>query len=180
MAVTTARQSQNDNYNKAFGELDVAGSAIVQGTVDCATLKVNGTTIANSSLPAGAMRVSALVEAQGTPTSINTAGATTLTIAQLLTGLITIDCNGAGRTVTFPTAALAVAGVSGCAVGDTIYFLISNGSDAAETITLAEGSGGGWDTNFLASKTIAQNGARLMALRFTNVTASSEAYKLYM
>lgn len=124
-------------------------------------------------------RVTQLLQSQGTPTSINTAGATTLTIAQLLTGIITIDCNGAGRTVTLPTAALLVAGINGCEVGDTIGFRISNGSDAAETITLAEGTGGGWDANFLAAKTIVQNAWADIIIRVTNVTSGAEAYVVY-
>lgn len=156
MAVS-ARYNRNMPARVATQELDVAGDLHVVGTA----------------------RSTYTLTSSGTPTTINTAGATTLTIAQLLTRIITIDCNGAGRTVTLPTAALAVAGVSNVAVGDTIVFRISNGSDAAETITLAEGTGGSWDANFLAAKTIVQNDWADVILRFTNVTSGAEAYVVY-
>lgn len=127
----------------------------------------------------GFLRAAQVVKQQGAPTSINTAGATTLTIAQLLTGILVIDCNGAGRTVTFPTAALVVPGVRGAAVGDVLEVRIINSSDAAESITLAEGAGGTWDANFLALKTIVQNASRTCYLRITNIGAATEAYVLY-
>jgi hypothetical protein len=44
-----------------------------------------------------------------TVTNITTAGAVTLTAAQILGGYINRDCNGANRTDTLPTAALLVA-----------------------------------------------------------------------
>ncbi len=113
--------------------------------------------------------------------SFNTAGDVTLTAANIYTGTVVVDCAGAGRTYTLPTAALLVAGKRNVAtVGDVIDCLIINGSDAAETITLAEGSGGGWDANqTAASRVIPQNSSKLIRIRLTNVTASSEAYVVY-
>lgn len=109
-----------------------------------------------------------------------TAGAVTLTAAEIVGGIVVADCAGAGRTYTLPTAALLVAAIPGVAVGDIIRCLIINGSDAAETITLAEGTGGGWDTNQTSSsRVIPQNSSKLVAIRITNVTASSEAYVVY-
>lgn len=114
------------------------------------------------------------------PTSKATAGAVTLTIAELLTGVLVVDCAGAGRTYTLPTAALLIAGVPGAKVGDLLRCKVINGSDAAETITLAEGSGGGWDANQTAgSRVIPQNSSKDVLIRVTNVTASSEAYVVY-
>lgn len=139
------------------------------------TLRVGG--IASFS---SLVRMANPVYGQGAPISINTAGNTTLTIAQLLAGIITIDPNGAGRTITFPTAALMVAGMTGCAVGDTIEVFISNGADAAETLTFAAGTGGAFDAAFLAAKTIAQSGQKVFYLRLTNVTSGAEAYVVYM
>ena len=90
------------------------------------------------------------------------------------------DCAGAGRTYTLPTAALLVAAIPGAQVGDVVRCLIVNGSDAAEAITLAEGTGGGFDANQTAtSRVIAQNGSKTIAIRLTNVTAASEAYVVY-
>lgn len=121
----------------------------------------------------------------GTPVSINTAGAVTYTAAQLLSGVIVRDTNGAGRTDVLPTAALLVAGInavgSGAKVGDRVECLLINGADAAETLTLNNGSGGTDDANDLrATKTIGQNASKMITLRLTNVTAGSEAYVRYL
>jgi hypothetical protein len=113
-------------------------------------------------------------------TSINTAGAVTLTAAQLLTGLIVADPNGAGRTYTFPTAALLVAAMLAaghCQVGSTLSCLIVNGADAAETITLAAGAGGAFDANqTAASRVIPQNSQKEVRVRITNIGGGTEAY----
>lgn len=118
--------------------------------------------------------------------SIATAGAGSPSAANILTGTIIRDCTGASRTDTLPTAALMVAALQAAlavplAVGDCIDFLYVNGSDpVTEIITIAEGSGGGWDTNQTAvSRTILGTCSKLIRMRFTNVTASSEAYVLY-
>ena len=118
------------------------------------------------------------------PASISTAGAATYTAAQLLGGIIVRDPNGAGRTDTLPTAALLVAAVnaygSGAQVGDLITFLVVNGADAAEAITVAAGSGGAFDANqTAASRTIAQNASKTIYVRLTNVTSGAEAYVIY-
>lgn len=122
-----------------------------------------------------------MILGQGAPVSYATAGAVTYTIADLLTGCIVRDCAGAGRTDVLPTAALLVAGITGAYVGQRIFCKIVNGSDAAETITLDAGSGGGYDTNqTAASRVIAQNNSKVLMIRITNVTASSEAYVTYL
>lgn len=112
--------------------------------------------------------------------SNNTAGAVTLTAAEVLGGVVVADPNGAGRTYTLPTAALLVAAIPGVAVGDIIRCLIVNGADAAETITLSAGAGGAFDANqTAASQVIPQNSSKLVHIRITNVTAASEAYVVY-
>jgi hypothetical protein len=109
-----------------------------------------------------------------------TAGDRTLTAAQLLGGTIVRDCAGAGRTDTLPTAALLVAAIPGVATGDTVQTLIINGSDAAETITLAAGSGGAFDANqTAASRVIPQNTSKLVRCRITNIGSGTEAYVVY-
>lgn len=119
-------------------------------------------------------------ESSRSPTSKATAGAVTLTAAEVMSGILVVDCAGAGRTYTLPTAALLVAAVPQAKVGDILRLKVVNGSDAAETITLAEGSGGGFDTNQTASsRVIAQNSSKDVLIRLTNVTASSEAYVVY-
>ena len=71
------------------------------------------------------------------------AGAHTVTVAELLTGILSSDPT-ADRAWTLPTATLLQAGIPGCAVGDCIDFSIINTGTASadEIITLAAGSGG--------------------------------------
>lgn len=78
-----------------------------------------------------------------TPANITTAGAETLTAANLATGVITRDPNGTGRTDTTDTAAnlIAEAGLNLSADYQERECLIVNRADAAETITLAGGTG---------------------------------------
>ncbi len=114
------------------------------------------------------------------PASYNTAGPVTYTAADILGGIIVRDPNGAGRTDVLPTAALLVAALPGVRVGDIVECLIVNGADAAETITLTAGSGGAFDANqTAASRVIGQNSQKSVVIRFTNVTAASEAYVAY-
>lgn len=109
-----------------------------------------------------------------------TAGAVTLTAAEIIGGIVVADCAGAGRTYTLPTAALLVAAIPGAKVGDIVRCLVVNGSDAAEAITLAAGTGGDFDANqTAASRVVGQNTSKLVLIRLTNVTASSEAYVVY-
>lgn len=97
----------------------------------------------------------------------------TLTIAELLTGIIGGDPTGAAL-YTLPTAALLVAGIANCKVGTSFSFLVNN-IDAALTITLTHGSGGGSD----GTLTVAPNVIRRFTIFVTNVTGASEAYTLY-
>jgi hypothetical protein len=102
----------------------------------------------------------------------------TLTAAEILCGTVSIDCGGAGRAVTLPTAALLIAAHTVAPeIGDVLDCKIVNGSDAAETITLTAGSGGAFPSNYTTTaRVIPQFGEKLLRFRFTNVTASSEAY----
>ena len=116
-----------------------------------------------------------------TPTSISTAGNVTITVANLLSGIIVRDPNGAGRTDTLDTAANIVAGVPGRASnGDIVRVWVVNGADAAETITLAAGTGGAFDANqTAASRVIPQNTSKLVNVRITNSAPGAEAYVIY-
>lgn len=114
------------------------------------------------------------------PSSHADAGPVTLTPAEIMGGTIVIDTSGAGRTYTFPTAALLVAAAPGVAVGDKFDVLMVNGADAAEVITLAAGSGGAFDANQTASsRVIGQNTSKLVRVRITVTTPASEAYVMY-
>ena len=109
----------------------------------------------------------------------------TLTIAQILTGVITADPT-ADRDFTMPTAALAVAGVKGVAVGDCIDFTIINlgTANADEIITLAAGTGGTLVGSGAVLTSNAQDnefssGSGLFRIRFTGVASGSEAIVIY-
>jgi len=119
-------------------------------------------------------------DASAAPASYATAGPQTYTAADILSRTIVRDPAGASRTDVLPTAALLVAALPGVRVGDTIDCLITNGADAAETITITAGTGGGFDANqTAASRVIGQLGQKIIRIRFTNVTAASEAYVAY-
>ena len=114
------------------------------------------------------------------PTEITTAGAATYTAAQLLGGIIVRDPTDASRTDVLPTAALLVAAMQEERVGDTIEFMVINTADAAETITIDAGSGGGFHSSqTAASKVIGQNATRIIKVRITGVGADA-AYVIYM
>ena len=112
-------------------------------------------------------------------------GAKTLTIAQILTGVILCDPT-ADAAHALPSAALAVAGVTDVAVGDCIDFVLINTGTAGEDeiITVSAGSGGtlhGSGAILAPHKTQSNHhsGSGMFRIRFTNVTAGSEAYVAY-
>tara|TARA_R110002020_G_scaffold437648_1_gene647941 strand:- start:53 stop:490 length:438 start_codon:yes stop_codon:yes gene_type:complete len=113
------------------------------------------------------------------------AGAHTVTIAEIRNEIIRMDPT-ADRAFTLTTAALAVAGVPGCKVGDTLDFVIINTgtANADEIITLAAGTGGtlvgsGAVCTANAVNDAMSTGSGLFRLYFDNVTASSEAITVY-
>lgn len=110
-----------------------------------------------------------------TVTTLTTAGAVTFTIAQLLGSLILRDPNGANRADVTPTAALIVAGITGCVVGSSFEFSIRNDADAAETITLT----GGTSVTIKGTATIGQNAIKRFKLVVTSITASAETVDIY-
>ena len=122
---------------------------------------------------------------QASPTSLSD-NSQSLTIAQLLLDILTITPT-TDRTLTLPTAALAVTGISGVAVDDAIDFRIINLATGASdpTITVAMDTGGtavGYmDVPPHANNagTYLYSGTGVFRLRFTNVTVSSEAYTIY-
>lgn len=108
-----------------------------------------------------------------TVSTITAEAAATFTIAQLLGGLILRDPNGAARADKIPTAALVIAGITGCAIGDSFEFVIKNTANAAETITVTTNDG---DT-LVGTMTIVQNNSKRFKLVVTGV--STPAYTLY-
>jgi len=105
----------------------------------------------------------------------------TITIAQLKTGILYDDPEGAG-TWTLPTATLLLAGLPGYAVGDCLDFSVINNATtgADEIITMAVGSGGTAAGNMLvAAPNVTEDqensGSAMFRIRIT----SSSAYVCY-
>jgi predicted RecA/RadA family phage recombinase len=168
-----------DNTNKRCDSSSSVGPEIGFATEAAANpsttgkVKLNGIGITRSP--------SSIIEGTSAPTSISTAGARTITAAELLTGIYVRDPNGASRSDTLPTAALLVAAVPGAKVGDVIRTYVINGADAAEVLTLLVGSGGAFDANqTAASQVVGQNTSKMLHIRLTNVTSGSEAYVAYL
>lgn len=107
-----------------------------------------------------------------TPTA--TTDTATITIAQLLAKILQATPTAAA-TYTLPTAALLVAGISNCRVGDSFDFIVENRSGGANTVTVAAGSGG----TGKGTLTCAQNIVRAYKITVTNVGSGTEAYMLY-
>lgn len=107
--------------------------------------------------------------------TITTAGAGTYSAANIAGGIILRDPNGASRTDTTGTAAAILAQFLGAKVGSSFFVLVRNTADAAETITVAGGSGVTID----GTATIAQNNSKLFLGVFTNVGSGTEALTLY-
>jgi hypothetical protein len=106
--------------------------------------------------------------------TIVTAGAGTYTAAQLLGGIILRDPTGAARTDTMSTAALLVAAMPGVQIGSSFVFTVRNTADAAETITVAAGTGG----TTSGTMTIAQTYGKSFLVVITAV-AGTPTYTVY-
>lgn len=115
------------------------------------------------------------------PQTVATATAVTLTANQTLAGIILQDPAGGAVTTTLPTAALLLAEIEARIGGDapiglTFDLLIRNTADAAETITVAAGTGG--TVTGGGTMTIAQNNSKVFKIRVTGVGGSA-AYIVY-
>lgn len=111
------------------------------------------------------------------PVTVGTATAYTLSVGEILAGFILQDPTGGAVTTTLPTAALLVANVPGCTLGTRIDFTIRNTADAAETITVAAGTGG--TVTGGGTMTIAQNAQKDFWIRITGEKVGGEAYIVY-
>jgi len=105
-------------------------------------------------------------------------GVITLTAAQLLNGLLLVDCQDA-QTATLPTAALlceAIPGVTGTAqsTGSCAFrFIIKNTGDS--TLTIAAGTGG----TLSGTSTVITAELREFIIVITNSALGSETYTCY-
>ena len=102
-------------------------------------------------------------------TDITTAGAVTYSAANLLTGLITRDCAGAGRSDLIDTAANLIAGIPALSKDGAVwpcYLINTTAGGFAITITTNTGL-----TLANVGQTIAQNESCVLLLRRTSSTA---------
>ena len=109
------------------------------------------------------------------------AGATTLTAAQFLNGLVIMDPQGAGSKLNLPTAASIVAAANGLTVGSSIRLTVINTADGNEAIDVDPGTGLTFYTNgnVTASDDIGQNQTAEYLIVFTNVDPGDEAAVIY-
>ena len=112
-----------------------------------------------------------------TPTEIalsTSGGAGTMTVAQMLCGILMVDTQDA-QTLNTPTAADIIAALPGCEVGSTVFLIVVNHGDS--TLTVAVGTGVTQDA--LASTdsvlTLATVTAKLFAFRVTGIAARGDA-----
>lgn len=101
-----------------------------------------------------------------------------LTTAQILQGLLPVDCQDAGS-ITTPTAAAIVAAINGCQVGQAFDLDVVNYGDT--TLTMALGAGVTKTT--IATVAAVLTMVTLVSKRFrfivTNVTPGSEAVTIW-
>jgi hypothetical protein len=105
-------------------------------------------------------------------------GVRTLTTAELLTGLLTVDCQDA-QTMTTPTAALIVAAINGCQVGQAFDVDVLNYGDTTLTVGLGTGVTKATIATVAAVLTLVTLASKRLTFVVTNVTPGSEAVSLY-
>lgn len=126
-------------------------------------------------------RFSTLAYPTVTPTLITLTtggGVVTLTAAQLLSGLLTCDCQDA-QTMTTPTAALIVAAIQGCMVGCSFDLDVVNYGDTTLTVALGTGVTKATIATVSAVLTLATLTAKRFKFVVTNNTVGSEAVSVY-
>lgn len=101
--------------------------------------------------------------------------ATTLTVSQVLAGIIVVNTTAAAITITLPSAATLLAGLNAgsnasnpVSVNDIIYILVNAYGSAANAVTIQTAAAA-------SSTTIAGRTSERVGIQFTNVTAGSEA-----
>lgn len=126
-------------------------------------------------------RFSTLAYPTITPTliTLSTAGGVrTLTVAELLTGFLTVDCQDA-QTMTTPTAALIVAAINGCQVGTSFDVDVVNYGDTTLTVGLGTGVTKTTIATVAAVLTLVTLASKRLRFVVTNITAGSEAVTLW-
>jgi len=155
---------------RALAPASISGTRTESGTVTDSTARTCS----------GSVTLDGITPLRSGATSIDgdggDSGAAVLTAAALLSGSVNYDCNGGASTGTTDTAANIVAAAFD-AVGQSFQCVVTNTSDAAESLTLAAGSGVS-ATNLGADLVLTQGEAAVLIFIATNVTASSEAVRM--
>lgn len=163
----------------------VAGDPPVQATIDGAeelSLEVGDNTAVLASsgnwytiLGTNNHNISFQRSAQGF-TDAEISSPVTLTVDQILKGIIKITASGAdegAKDITLPTAASAVDNLEGIRKNGAIQFSLINQKTTSVTIQLNTGA------TSCGSRVVAGGTSGLFRIRFTNVTSGNEAYKIF-
>jgi hypothetical protein len=102
----------------------------------------------------------------------------TLTVAQMLQGLLPVDCQDAA-TITTPTAALLCAAINGCQVGTSFDADVVNYGDTTLTVGLGTGVTKKTIAGVAAVLTLATLVSKRLTFICTNATPGSEAWELW-
>lgn len=119
------------------------------------------------------------VTATAKTVSSGTSTTPTWTAADILSGLIVVNCDDAG-TATLPTADLLTAAINGVTVGTSFQFLIRNTGDS--TLTIAAGTGGtlaSGNTNTVATVHTRGFLVVITAVKVTADPSTSNTYTVY-
>ncbi len=120
----------------------------------------------------GTFKQSALQRADSTQLL---AADTTLTAQQVIAGVLFVDTTAAARTITLPSAAVLLAALNSgvyasqpVSLNDVIFITIVAYADGTNAVTLQTAGGA-------TSTTVAARTSEQVGIKFTNVTAGSEA-----
>jgi len=121
----------------------------------------------------GAFQQSALFRIDATEAF---AADTTLKVSQVLAGAIAVDTTAAAVNITLPAAAILLAALNSgvyasnpVSLNDIIYLTVSAYGAAGNAVTITGGS-------TASSTTITGRTSEQVGLKFTNITAGTEAY----
>lgn len=148
------------------------GAISVAGAITSASLTITDKNLSIGSTSALAPKITPA------PSGLSDA-ATTVTVAQLRTGILTMTPTAA-RTITLPTAANMAAVLT--SVGDTLDFSVINLGADTYALTIATPSTslvGAALVKDSTTSTDATPGSGMFRVRMTNITSGTEAYSTY-
>jgi hypothetical protein len=162
----------NFGYGASYFQINDTGIVATAASANGPTANTTGCL----QLPAPIFSASPIMDGP-LPATLSTAGAQTLTVAQMVAPILVRSGNSTAVTDTTPTAAQMVAALQGVQAGCTFQWMIRNLNTGSGTHTLAAGSGvtlAAGNTN-----TTAISNTHSWLVVFTNVTPGSEAVTIY-